>query len=184
MERFIRIVLAVLVSAVCLCSCGRDGKVIPRSKLSRIYAEMFLADQWLNDNPGLRKTADTTRFYETIFRKFGYGFEDYDASVNYYLNHPEKYKKIIERTQDKLRKTQKSLESFEKALERQNQIQSRSTPSWPGLHGGIPWHSGTVPWPSGRDRIPFRETPFTGTPSGGILSVSNLPAWNLPGLAD
>ena len=51
MERFIRIVLAVLVSAVCLCSCGRDGKVIPRSKLSRIYAEMFLADAWLNTAP-------------------------------------------------------------------------------------------------------------------------------------
>lgn len=90
--------------------------------MSDIYAEMFLADQWLNDNPGLKRTADTTRFYETIFRRFGYGFEDYDASVNYYLNHPEKYKKIVERAQNKLRSTQKSLESFEKALERQNQI--------------------------------------------------------------
>jgi phenylalanyl-tRNA synthetase alpha chain len=31
-----------------------------------------------------------------IFRKFGYGFEDYDASVNYYLNHPHEvlYKRL------------------------------------------------------------------------------------------
>ena len=115
------ILLALLVCACLLPSC-RHVKIMSERDMSDIYAEMFLADQWLNDNPGLRKTADTTRFYETIFRKFGYGFEDYDASVNYYLNHPEKYKKIIERTQDKLRKTQKSLESFEKALERQNQI--------------------------------------------------------------
>lgn len=113
--------LALLVCACLLPSC-RHVKIMSERDMSDIYAEMFLADQWLNDNPGLKRTADTTRFYETIFRRFGYGFEDYDASVNYYLNHPEKYKKIVERAQNKLRSTQKSLESFEKALERQNQI--------------------------------------------------------------
>ena len=113
--------LALLVCACLLTSC-RHVKIMSERDMSDIYAEMFLADQWLNDNPGLKRTADTTRFYETIFRRFGYGFEDYDASVNYYLNHPEKYKKIVERAQNKLRSTQKSLESFEKALERQNQI--------------------------------------------------------------
>ena len=113
--------LALLVCACLLTSC-RHVKIMSERDMSDIYAEMFLADQWLNDNPGLKRTADTTRFYETIFRRFGYGFEVYDASVNYYLNHPEKYKKIVERAQNKLRSTQKSLESFEKALERQNQI--------------------------------------------------------------
>ena len=115
------VMLALLVCACLLPSC-RHVKIMSERDMSDIYAEMFLADQWLNDNPGLKRTADTTRFYETIFRRFGYGFEDYDASVNYYLNHPEKYKKIVERAQNKLRSTQKSLESFEKALERQNQI--------------------------------------------------------------
>ena len=115
------VMLALLVCACLLPSC-RHVKIMSERDMSDIYAEMFLADQWLNDNPGLKRTADTTRFYETIFRRFGYGFEDYDASVNYYLNHPEKYKKIVERAQNKLRSTQKSLESFGKALERQNQI--------------------------------------------------------------
>ena len=90
--------------------------------MSDIYAEMFLADQWLNDNTSFKRKADTTRFYETIFRKFGYDFADYDASVNYYLNRPEKYRKIIEKSQKKLRATQSSLESFEKKLEKQNKI--------------------------------------------------------------
>ena len=115
------VMLALLVCACLLPSC-RHVKIMSERDMSDIYAEMFLADQWLNDNPGLKRTADTTRFYETIFRRFGYGFEDYDASVNYYLNHPEKYKKIVEMAQNKLRSTQKSLESFEKALERQNHI--------------------------------------------------------------
>ena len=115
------IVLTALVCAFLLPSCRR-ARIIGQREMSDIYAEMFLADQWLNDNPRLKTTADTTRFYETIFRKFGYGFEDYDASVQYYLHRPEKYKRILERTVKKLRATQKSLETFEAKLEKQNKI--------------------------------------------------------------
>lgn len=115
------LVLALLVCA-CLFPACRRARVIGERDLSDIYAEMFLADQWLNDNSLAKRKADTTRFYETIFRKFGYTFADYDASVNYYLNRPEKYKKIVERAQKKLRATQKSLESFESTIEKQNNI--------------------------------------------------------------
>ena len=109
---------------ICLCllpSCRR-AKIISTRDMSDIYAEMFLADQWLNSNNDVRKTADTTRFYETIFRKYGHDFDDYDASVNYYLNRPEKYRKILERAQQKLRATQKSLEEFQAKVDKQNKI--------------------------------------------------------------
>jgi hypothetical protein len=85
---------------------------------------MFLADQWLGDNYSARRSADTTRFYETIFHKFGYDFEDYDASVNYYLHHPEKYRKIMELATKKLRTTATALELFEKKVEKQRGILS------------------------------------------------------------
>ena len=83
---------ALLGMLICLCllpSCRR-AKIISTRDMSDIYAEMFLADQWLNSNNDVRKTADTTRFYETIFRKYGHDFDDYDAGVNYYLKPPEK----------------------------------------------------------------------------------------------
>ena len=115
------IVLCALICLFLLPSCGR-GRIISPGDMSDIYAEMFLADQWLNDNREAKRTADTTRFYETIFRKFGYDFKDYDASVNYYLRRPEKYRKILERTQKKLRDTQKTLEEFQKKVEKQNKI--------------------------------------------------------------
>ena len=115
MERFIRIVLAVLVSAVCLCSCGRDGKVIPRSKLSRIYAEMFLADAWLNTaSMETKERADTMAFYEPIFEKYGYTVEDYWASVSYYLQDPDRFSRI-------LNKSNAMLETEFNALEKQRQ---------------------------------------------------------------
>ena len=115
------IVLTVLVCALLLPSCRRV-RIIGQHDMSDIYAEMFLADQWLNDNPSLKTTADTTRFYESIFRKYGYGFDNYDASVNYYLHRPEKYKKIMERAEKKLRATHKALEAFEAKVEKQNKI--------------------------------------------------------------
>jgi hypothetical protein len=113
--------LAVLV-CICLFPSCRRVKIMSEKDMAAVYAEMFLADQWLNDNPSQRRTADTTRFYESIFRKFGYSFEDYDASLNYYLKNPEKFKKILDRAENKLRTTSKKLEDFKKAVERQNKI--------------------------------------------------------------
>ena len=115
------IILALLVCACLFPSCRR-ARIIGQKDMSDIYAEMYLADQWLNDNSFAKRTADTTRFYESIFRKFGYNFADYDASVNYYLNRPEKYKKLVERASKKLRATAQSLEEFEKKVEKQNII--------------------------------------------------------------
>ena len=114
----------VLCALICLCllpSCHR-ARIISARDMSDIYAEMFLADQWLNNNYQVKSTADTTRFYESIFRKYGHDFKDYDASVNYYLRRPEKYRKILERSEAKLRGTQKTLEEFQKKLDKQNKI--------------------------------------------------------------
>ena len=115
MGRMVRHIAAALVLAACLCSCGRDGKVIPRSKLSRIYAEMFLADAWLNTAPmDARERADTMAFYEPIFEKYGYTVEDYWASVSYYLQDPDRFSRI-------LNKSNAMLETEFNALEKQRQ---------------------------------------------------------------
>ena len=96
------VVLAAVLAMVC--GCGRRARVIPPEKLSRIYHDMFLADQWLRDHPGARKNADTTLVFDPIFRRYGYTFEDYDRSVHYYLDRPEEYAKILDRADARLRK--------------------------------------------------------------------------------
>lgn len=122
MKRVSEYLALALLAVLLLAPSCRRARIIGQKELSDIYAEMFLADQWVNDNPNQKRTADTTRFYESIFRSHGYSFEDYDASVNFYLHRPEKYKKIMERTQQKLRATQNTLEAVEKEIERQNKI--------------------------------------------------------------
>ena len=95
------VLLAVLAM---LCGCGRRSRVIPADKLTHIYQDMYLADQWVRDNPDGRKIADTTLFFDQIFRRYGYTFEDYDRTVHYYLDHPEAYSKILDRAAERLRK--------------------------------------------------------------------------------
>ena len=92
--RAVHIVLLLTLSAA-LAGCGHRGRVIPGKKFMKLYTEMYLADQWLRDNPDIRRTADTTLFFDPIFRRHGYSFADYDRSVHYYLDRPEKYGKLL-----------------------------------------------------------------------------------------
>ena len=112
MRKFLPLVLVLLA----LFSCGRRSRVIPASTLSDIYADMFMADQWLSQNSRARRTADTSNFYAPILREYGYTVEDYDASVKHYLRKPDKYAKILKAAGAKLSKKAKRLEAIEDAL--------------------------------------------------------------------
>ncbi len=94
------VLMALLLSA----SCSKKGRVIPEDKFSEIYAEMFLADQWLTSHYSERTKADTTLFYEPIFRKYGYSLKDYDASVKHYIRKPDDYAKMLKTTSLRLDK--------------------------------------------------------------------------------
>lgn len=103
MRRAVHIaVLAVLLAA--LCACSHRARVIPADKLARIYYDMFLVDQWIRDNSDVRPVADTTLVFDPIFRRYGYTFEDYDRSVQYYLDRPDDYTKLLSRVEEALRK--------------------------------------------------------------------------------
>ena len=104
MKRVLRIVLLFAMAFPAVISCDSGGRVIPVGKMERIYREMLLADQWLAENPDKRGTADTTWFYEPIFRKYGYSLKDYQKSVDRYLNDPSRYADMLGRVESGLRK--------------------------------------------------------------------------------
>ena len=90
------IILIMALVLVFVPSCKKDGsKVIPRSKLARIYAEMLVTDQWIISTPKVRNIADTSLVYDPILEKYGYTPEDYQRSVMYYLNDPERFSRIL-----------------------------------------------------------------------------------------
>ena len=108
MKRFLAYVVVLALSVPLLSGCGRP-RIIPGDRMAKIYAEMFIADQWLHDHPSARRVADTTFFYEPIFNKYGYSFKDYAASVDKYINDPDKFAKIIRNTASIIEKRAKEV---------------------------------------------------------------------------
>ncbi len=134
MKAFLHMALAAAVACL-LSSCSKDVEIIPRAEMSRIYADMLVADSWLmGSNPEERNMTDTTAFYEPVFKKYGYTTSDYLASVDYYLNDPERFSRI-------LRKTQQILD--EEALSLQTEVENQRNraaleKALPDKHG---WHT-------------------------------------------
>lgn len=92
----LNILVIAAFAAVLPVSCVKDeAEVIPRGQLARIYSEMLVMDQWIQSTPGTRVMADTSRVYEPILEKYGYSSEDYRASVDYYMNDPERFSRIF-----------------------------------------------------------------------------------------
>lgn len=97
--------------------CKDEGKVIPRSKLAEIYAEMFMTDQWISSTPGVRHIADTSLVYEPILEKYGYTSADYRMSVDRYMDDPERFSRILRTTGELLDKRLTSLKKRKEELD-------------------------------------------------------------------
>ena len=123
MKGFRHTVLALACIAALAASCG--PRVIPRGKLSDIYVEMFLTDQWLRENPAINRTTDTLLVYEPIFNRYGYSTDDYLRSQEYYLRDPDRYAKLMRGV---TRKLDKELAVVKKQIEREEYLS--------GLHLG------------------------------------------------
>ena len=104
--------MAAFAACILLVSCSHKSgqEIIPKNAFAKIYAEMFIADQWLNMNYKYNSIADTTLVYEPIFNKYGYTTDDYLASVDYYLYNPGRFKKIVNKALDIIERQQATIE--------------------------------------------------------------------------
>jgi len=114
-----RKITAYLFLALVLLSLGgcKSHRIIPKKDMVEIYADMFIADQWVGNDRARNRHADTTLLYEPIFRKYGYDTEDFRESVNYYLKDPERYARMLKKTAAKLQARTDELHRRIEALE-------------------------------------------------------------------
>lgn len=117
MRRHLHILVAFFL-LLALSGCRTHGHVIPMNTLSEIYADMLVADEWVRSNDAYRRQADTCLFYDPIFERYGYNFEDYEASVEYYLRDPMRFSKVFRKSVDVLKKRQRVY------VDRQNEIKA------------------------------------------------------------
>lgn len=111
MKRVGQIVLGIAM-LVGIAGCGSRATVIPASRLTDIYADMFLADQWVNRHSDVRPQVDTMLLYDAVFKKHGYTRKDYYKSLDYYLDRPEEFQKITSATTVKLRRKHDEIRKF------------------------------------------------------------------------
>lgn len=90
--------------------------------MAKIYAEMLVMDQWAVSDSRLRQKADTSLIYEPIFEKYGYDGEDYRASVEYYMNDPERFSRILRESADILDARIEELKNLKQELMKQENI--------------------------------------------------------------
>ena len=103
-KRGTTVALMLLSFALAFSSCSKGGRVLSEHKMEMLYTDMFLADQWLRDHPKYRAMADTTLFFDPIFEKHNISFEDYDASLKYYVSKPELLAEITQKASARLSK--------------------------------------------------------------------------------
>lgn len=117
--------IPAVLAALLLCfACSDDESkvIIPRGKMAKIYAEMLVMDQWAVSDSRLRQKADTSLIYEPIFEKYGYDGEDYRASVEYYMNDPERFSRILRESADILDARIEELKNLKQELMKQEKI--------------------------------------------------------------
>ena len=116
----IHIAAVSAVMLLLLSSCGKDdeAKVIPRGKLSEIYAEMLVTDQWITSTPGMRMIADTSLVYAPILEKYGYDLEDYLKSMDVYMGDPERFSRILRKSGEMIERKLKDAEMRLSELQR------------------------------------------------------------------
>lgn len=88
--------------ALLVASCHRKPRCIPRDELIEIYADMYMADQFIREDYDRRRQADTMLVYEGILQEHGYNTDDYLYTVDVYLRDPERFAKLLSKTSDRL----------------------------------------------------------------------------------
>lgn len=109
----IRHIFIILTAALLyLSSCREKESIIPKDIMSQIYYDIYMTDEAVDVNYRLRRMADTMRVYEPIFNRYGYTTEDYNRSVNFYMERPDKFEDVFEETKTMLEKRKAELNSI------------------------------------------------------------------------
>jgi hypothetical protein len=87
--------------------------------MSKIIAEIYKADRFINTNYQLVLKADTVMIYEAVFNEYGYTHTDYINTLNHYIDRPNKLRAIFIKAKEILEEENRVVEE---KLERQKQL--------------------------------------------------------------
>lgn len=95
-----------------------------------LYVDMFISDAWLKDNKDAKARADTTLFFDPIFRRHGYTFDDYERSIQFYSGDMETFSKILDSAARILSDKSAELEKKDAAILRARHLEDSLRAHW------------------------------------------------------
>lgn len=99
-----------LVVALTLLGCSEEG-IIQRDTMVSIIEEMYLADQYIEQNPDMRAQTDSMSVYPAIMAKYGYSMADYENSIRYWLQEDGEYNEMLKQVQDIMEAKMKEIDA-------------------------------------------------------------------------
>ena len=149
----------MLVFFLLLAACGgRQGKVIPEKKMAELYADMFLADQWLKENKPAKEVADTTLFFDPIFEKHGFTFADYERSIEFYSAEPDVLSRIVDSASSALKRQAERYTRISTAIRKAKEEDEKNRADYRSVDfssDSAVWAARGVLWPA-KGSVEFR----------------------------
>ena len=102
------LLFSIFCCTLLICSCRAP---ISRERTAEIMVEMYMFDQKAQDYPELHRIADTTMAYTAILHKHGYSVNDFNRSLAYHLQKPEKFKKALIPLRDQILNQRNALQN-------------------------------------------------------------------------
>lgn len=96
-----RKIYPILFCIFLLTSCNDYNRISPKN-LENIYYDIFRIDEVTTYNTQFVVIADSTAVYKTIFAQYGHTVEDFAGTIEYYLEKPDKFKKILRKVRKRL----------------------------------------------------------------------------------
>ena len=102
-KRYKTVLLVLLLSGALFTACSKP-KLLSKETLADVYAELYLADQYIKINQGVNLLADSTLIYNAIFEHYGCTLEDYQYSIAHYISTDKAFPEIVDMAYKKVHK--------------------------------------------------------------------------------
>lgn len=95
-----RTIYILTLFIIIIASCTPKN-IISKGDMSDILYDFYMADRYLEDS-GRDELGDSVKVYIPILDEYGYSYDDYLSSMDYYLHKPEDLTKIFKEVESEL----------------------------------------------------------------------------------
>lgn len=110
MFRMKRTIYILVLALIAVTSCRPDN-IIDRDDLADIFYDFYMADRYV-ESTDQHDLGDSVSIYIPILKKHGYTFDQYQATIDYYLHKPEELTKTFKLAESMLKERKEALDIY------------------------------------------------------------------------